>query len=200
MAKYPKLIGKVKISSPAEVQSKCSDLGINYFNGMIFCTIPEMGFPDSDFLPCRYGLALPYLRVQVGWEVLVEPTIIEDSGLRKRWFYTGIADCGGNESQITPDDKMQMIIQLVSQVIYADGTTLHLSSQAADEPFVLGNKLMSWITEFVETTFADHTHGWSGSGSGITAKPGIAGAGAMLSPVPPVTAPDDILSEKIFGE
>jgi hypothetical protein len=200
MGKYPKLIGKVKISGPVEVQNKCTELGINYFNGMIFCTVPEMGFLDSDFLPCRYGLALPYLRVQVGWEVLVEPTIIENSGLRKRWFYTGIADCGGNESQITPDDKMQMLIQLVSQVIYADGTTLHLSSQAADEPFVLGNTLKTELDKIVDALTqlnTDFTNWVVAPNDGGTALKTAVMAGFVTKAQAVL---DDILSEKIFGE
>jgi hypothetical protein len=100
-------IGKVIISDPTEVQDKCTEIGIQYFKGLVFCTVLEIGFKEKDLVPCRYGLSLPYLKVKENWELLIHPTIIDSYGLPERWFYTGIVDCGGTDETIEPvsDDR-----------------------------------------------------------------------------------------------
>lgn len=200
MAQYPKLIGVAKIIDPDQVNNKCSELGINYFKGMIFCTVPEMGFLNNDLLPCRYGLSIPYLRVQVGWELLIEPTIIEGSGLRKRWFYTGIADCGGSGNQLNPDKDMQFMLQLLSQVIYASGTEIHLSSQASNQPFVLGTTLKTELQKIVDalTQLNSDFSTWTVvAQDGGAALKTLVMAGFVTKAQAALTS---ILSTKIFGE
>jgi hypothetical protein len=199
MSQYTKLIGKVKISDPDDVQSKCTELGIDYYKGLVFCTAPEIGFLNTDLVPCRYGLSVPYIRVQEDWELLIEPTIIDYGDMKKRWFYTGIADCGGKNSVVEPDTDMQLLIQLVSQVIYASGTTLHFSAQDADEPFVLGNQLKSWA-EDVDSAIQGIMDAITNAATG-TQDGGAAFKANIIAAFPSASAwTDDALSEKIFGE
>jgi len=200
MAHYPKIIGKVAISNPTQVQSKCSELGLDYKKGLIFCTVPEIGFLNSDYIPCRYGLSLPYIRVQDGWEVLIEPTIIENNGQKKRWFYTGIADCGGDEG-IEPDGNMQMAIYLMEKLLIyiTSNGTIQLGSDSADEPFVLGNQLKSWA-EDVDSAIQGIMDAITNAATG-TQDGGAAFKANIVATFPSVSAwTDDALSEEIFGE
>lgn len=176
-----KNIATAVITDPALVVAECSRRGQVAHTGAIYCTIPELGFLGSDLIYCRYGLSLPYLRVQVGWRLLVEPTVGED-----RWFYTGLVDGGGP----TFDTNDQLLIELLSQVVYASTAgTMHLSSKTATEPLVLGNKLLTWVQNFITSIFNVHTHSGVSTGGGVSGTP-VAGG----------TAPTDILSTKIFGE
>lgn len=180
MNEYSKYIATAVITDPADVIAKCSSNGFVGHAGAIWCNIPELGFLGSDMIYCRYGLAIPYLRIQPGTRLLVEPTV----GDRRRWFYTGIVDA--NDGIITVND--QLLIQLVSQVIYATtSNTLHLSNKTANESYVLGNKLLTWIQDFITSVFNIHTH--PDPSSGTTGTPNQTGS-----------VPTDILSTKIFGE
>lgn len=117
-----KYIATAKIVNPSAVSARASAEGMIAHPGAIYVSIPEMGFEEPNLIYCRYGLSLPFLKIQSGWRVLVEPTIGDDS----RFFFTGIVDCG----PITPVDADQLLIQLLSQVIYASTTgTLHLSTK-----------------------------------------------------------------------
>ena len=181
-----KYIATAKIVDPSAVSARASAEGITAHPGAIYVSIPEMGFEEPDLIYCRYGLSLPFLKIQSGWRVLVEPTIGDDS----RFFFTGIVDCG----PITPVDADQMIIQFASQLIYASTTgQIKLSSKTATEPFVLGNKLLAWITNYINNQFNLHTH----VVAGVTTGPGSV---TSAVPVPVGAPPTDILSTKIFGE
>jgi hypothetical protein len=189
-----KYIATALITDPIAVKARCTSRGTVFHNGSIWCSIPEIGMQGTNLMYCRYGLSIPYMRIQDGWKVLVEPTFNGD----QRFFYTGISDCGGD---ITPDTNMQLLIKLLSQVIYATTTgTMHLSDQGADEPFVKGLPLQEWA-ESVDSAIKKLLD-WS--------KTGIAPSGGSndlggISPL--VTVPTDYtefdsstLSEKIFGE
>jgi hypothetical protein len=170
-------VATAKIVEPSAVQTKCTAEGYTYYKGAIFCEVPEMGFFAPNLIYCRYGLSIPYLRVQEGWKLLALPTINNDT----RWFYTGIVDCGGT---IAPADDDQAIIQFVTQMIYAgtDGV-IHLSSKTAAEAFVLGGQLSTYLTNLV-----------SGINSALATKQGGSSAPGTL------VAPSGILSTKIMGE
>lgn len=181
-----KYIATAEITAPAAVSARASAEGIIAHTGAIYVSIPEMGFEAPNLIYCRYGLSLPYLKIQEGWRVWVEPTIDDDS----RFCYTGIVDCGGD---VTPADKDQMILQFAAQLIYASTAgTLHLSSDTAMEPIVLGNKLLTWITTYINTIFNLHTHSFVGVAPGITSVTAV--------PAPTGTPPTDILSTKVFSE
>lgn len=211
MTRYTKYIGKVVINDPSDVQDKCTELGIDYHKGTVFCTIPEIGFLNSDLVPCRSGLSNPYLRPKIGWELLIEPTIIEDSGLKKRWFYTGIADCGGNDSSIEPTEDDVGIIDLdegvyliqigdlyvkidttsgeITHLVNASGKitikTSGVELGAGSEAMLLGDTLETWITSTLKTIFDAHVH------TGVTT-----GGGSSGAPATPLTAPSGIKSTK----
>jgi hypothetical protein len=176
-----------KIVDPSAVQSKCTAEGYKYYKGAIFCEVPEMGFFAPNLIYCRYGLSIPYLKVQEGWTLLAAPTINNDT----RWFYTGIADCSGS---ITPADADQAIIQFAAQMIYAstDGV-IHLSSKTAAEAFVLGGKLKTYIDTHIDNYFNKHTH----RVAGVTAGTATVSSGP---PAAPALKPTDIYSTKIMGE
>ncbi|MFW9871946.1 MAG: hypothetical protein ACFFG0_02515 [Candidatus Thorarchaeota archaeon] len=177
MSKY---IATAIIIDPTEVATECTSRGWTAHNGAIFCNIPELGYIGQDLIYCRYGLALPYLRIQPNQRVLVEPTY-ED---RERWFFTGLVDAA--DTAVVSAD--QLIIQLASQIIYATtSNTLHLSKKTADEPIVLGNKLLTWIQDYITNVFNVHTH--PDPSSGTTGVPNQTGS-----------APTDILSSKVFSE
>ena len=180
-----KYIATAKIVNPSAVSARASAEGMIAHPGAIYVSIPEMGFEEPNLIYCRYGLSFPYLKIQMGWRVWVEPTIGDDS----RFCYTGIVDCGGD---ITPTDADEMILQFVSQLFYASTQgTIHISSDTASEPFVLGNKLLTWITNYINNIFNLHTH--------VVTDP-ISGPLTSAVPVPVGTVPTDILSTKIFGE
>lgn len=185
---YSKHLAIAKITDPIAVQNLCTSRGWSYDNGAIFIHIPEIGFEGTNLIYCRYALSLPYIRVQVGWKLWVEPTIWNNNG-DQRWIYSGIADCGSINN--TPDTNTQLLIQLLSQVIYANTVgEIHLSAVASDEPFVLGTALKTWFESMlygVASKYNTHTHTDPVSGS--------TGVPSQL-----ITEPTDILSEVIFGE
>lgn len=94
---YSKYVAVAKITDPTDVENKCLSNGWTYDKGAIFCYIPELGYEGTDYIYCRYGLSIPYIRVKENAKVLVEPTIGESG----RWFYTGLVDCGQDDA-ITP--------------------------------------------------------------------------------------------------
>src|SRR4030042_4657106 len=137
-----KQVAIAKITDPSLVQARCTAQGWVYDDGAIFCHIPELGLEGTNFVYCRYGLAIPYYKVQVGQKLLIEPTIEE----YERWFYVGFVDCGG----YSPADADQLMIQLLSQVIYASTSgKIHLSNKSASEPFVLGDVLSIYLGDLV---------------------------------------------------
>jgi len=181
MTNITKYIAIAKIVDPTAVQARCVTEGGVAHKGAIYCEIPEMGYVMPNLIYCRYGLSIPYLRVQVGWKLLVEPTVDGE----RRFFYTGLADCA---DAVTPASTDQMLIQLLSQVIYADTTgIMYLSSKTATEPFVLGTKLKTYLDTYIDTRFNTHIH--NDPVSGVTTAPTVM-----------ATKPTDILSIKIKGE
>jgi hypothetical protein len=197
MKQYMKHVATAVITDPVEVQQQCTAYGIEYYDGSIFCTVPEIGLKQSDYIYCRYGLSIPYIRIQEEWKVLIEPTIIEASGIKKRWFYTGLVDCGGD---VAPDADMQMMIQLVSQVIYATtNNTLHLSAQDAEESFVLGNAFKTELDKHYKLISDLHTAftNWIVVAQDGGAALKTAAATFISDPLPDYS---NILSTKIFGE
>jgi hypothetical protein len=172
-----KYVARAKIVNPSAVATRCSAEGGVAHAGAIYCEIPEMGFFEPNLVYCRYGLSIPYLKVQAGQTLLVEPSVDGEG----RWFYVGFADCGGG---ITPADADQMYLQLLSQVIYASTAgKIHLSSKTAAEAFVLGNQLNTYLTNLV-----------SAINLALGTKADSAGSPGTL------TAPSGILSTKIMGE
>ena len=193
MRRFSKHIATVVISDPVAVQARCSATGWEYHDGSIFCSIPEIGMTGTNLVYCRYGLGIPYIRVQIGWRLLVEPTI-ED---QERWFFTGFVDCGG---QVVPDTTTQLFIQLLSQVIYATTVgTMHLSSDSANEAFVLGTTALIELQKHqaMIEELKSAISGWS-----PVAEDGGAALKAALSTFLSLPTPDysSILSTKIFGE
>lgn len=80
-------VGIAKVVTASAVKAKLGSK--KYDNGAIFVTCPEAGFTASNMLYCRYGLSLPYVKVQIGQTVWIEPTVHDN----ERWKYTGFADC-----------------------------------------------------------------------------------------------------------
>jgi hypothetical protein len=188
---YSKHLAIAKITDPADVQTECTNRGWSYDQGAIFINIPEIGFEGGNLIYCRYALSFPYIRVQEDWKLWVEPTIWNDNG-DQRWIYSGIADCGSDNLSV--DTDTQLLIQLLSQVIYAntDGE-IHLSAIAADEPFVLGTQLKTWITNTLKVFIDGHTHP-------VTVDPSSHSGTAAASVAKLTDAPSGVLSTKIFGE
>lgn len=181
-----KQVAIAKIVDPSAVRAKCSELKGVYNDGAIFCYIPEIGLEGTSYVYCRYGLTIPFYKVQVGQKVLVEPTIEPDG----RWFYTGVVDCGG----YAPADADQLMIQLISQVIYASTAgKIHLSNKAAAEPFVLGTALDTFLKDIVDK-FNNHIHTTTATIGG-GAVPGVISATST-----PMSNPSGLNSEKIMGE
>jgi hypothetical protein len=182
-----KYIATAKIVDPSAVASRATSEGFTAHKGAIFVSIPEMGFEEPNLIYCRYGLSIPYLKIQKDWRVWVEPTIGED----QRFCFTGIVDCGS----ITPADADQAIIQFAAQMIYAgtDGV-IHLSSKTAAEAFVLGGKLKTYIDTYIDSYYNTHIHTTTATVGG-SATPGT-----ISPPVTPAVKPTDIYSTKIMGE
>ncbi len=187
MSRFSKHYAKVMISDPTAVKNKCLSTGQLYDNGAIFVSCPEIGMEGTNLIYCRYCLSIPYVQVQVGWYVWIEPTI-DDT---ERWIYVGIADAGGID---VASKQNQMMIAFLNGVLYATTAgQLLLSSESATEPFVLGNELQSWFQDFITNVFNMHTHSY------VTplhpGPPGVTGASGT-----PGVVPSTILSTKIFGE
>jgi len=185
MPEVTKYVAVAKIVNPSLVSARMSSEGGIAHNGAIYCEIPEMGFFDPDLVYCRYGLSLPYIKIQPGWTLWVEPSVDGDS----RWVYTGIADCG---DAIVPADADQMILQFAAQMIYASTAgKIHLSSKTASEPFMLGNKFKTYIDDYIDMKYNMHTHPYVDSpvGPSVTSPPSA-----------PAVKPTDIYSIKIMGE
>lgn len=183
-----KYIATAKIVDPSAVASRATSEGFTAHKGAIFVSIPEMGFEEPNLIYCRYGLSIPYLKIQKDWRVWVEPTIGED----QRFCFTGIVDCGGG---ITPADADQAIIQFAAQMIYASTSgQIRLSSKTASEAFILGGKFKTWIENFVTSIFNAHQHVFAGSVTGSSC------SGTTNPPTQQGVNPSDIYSTKIMGE
>ena len=103
-----KYIATAKITDPVAVQAYCaSKLGWTYSNGAILVNILERGFDGSKYIYCRYGMSVPYIRVEVDMKVWVEPTII-DEGCMERFIYTGFVDCGNSSNAPSTTDLFIM--------------------------------------------------------------------------------------------
>jgi hypothetical protein len=191
-----KYLATAIITDPSLVSAQAASRGDVADPGAIYCSIPEAGFMPPNLIYCRYGLSIPYMRIQPNWKVWVEPSVNTD----ERWIFTGIADCAGET--VTSAD--QLLIKLLTQVIYASTAgTLHLSNKTAAEPFVLGTslntenqKLKSLLTNLLSViNGAPITEPGSGSPSALQA----ALKTALTTNVVPSYGVGQ-LSTKIFGE
>jgi hypothetical protein len=188
-----KYVANVILSDPTAVTAKLATMGSLYNNGGIFVTCPELGFEGINWLYCRYGLSIPYYKVQIGDTVLIEPTIEE----YERWFYTGLADCGGATVTSADDVSITSTLQEIYMTLVG---TMHLSSRTAVEAFVKGTTLQAALatlaTELIAltTVFNSHTHVYSPGPS-----PPVPTAPPVGQQTPP-TAITGITSTKIFGE
>jgi len=187
---FTKWIGRAKIVDPSLVKARCELENGEYHDGAIYCEVPEMGFLDPNLIYCRYGLSIPYLKVAVDRKLLLEPTVNGE----ERFFYTGFAD----SDTIGTTDTDELIIQLTSQIIYASTAgVLYLSKKTASESFVLGDKLKTYIDNYIDNRYNTHTH----PGTTITAPSGGGlCTGNTGAPLVSATKPTDILSTKIKGE
>ena len=86
----PKYIGEVYESTPVEVKTVLDKINSPYVKGMILVNCPELGFYGTQYIPCRYGLSVPYYKAKKGDKLWIEPTFEDKS----RWVYTGFVDCG----------------------------------------------------------------------------------------------------------
>ncbi len=126
-----KNFAKAIITDPTAVTAKLASMGGIYEPGMIFVEIPEEGIVLPNLVVCRYGLSIPYIRVQENQNIWVEPTVGED----ERWIYTGFADCGGE----TPATTDQLIMTWLAQGIYATTTgQMKLGSKTAIDALIKG--------------------------------------------------------------
>jgi hypothetical protein len=168
MIKFSKYIGLVKVSDPQEVSTRVGALGGTSHDGAIFVECPELGFEGEHLLYCRYGLSFPYIRVQEGDKVLIEPTIGDD----ERWFYVGIADCAGT---ISPETKDQMVIRVKGLEIKFDGEgnqlDINVSEDAGKVNITCGNSSEINVT----TGDSGKIKMECGSGGEISLKPGDGG-------------------------
>jgi len=191
MGKY---LAKVKISIPSEVSAKVSAYGGSAHPGAVYCECPELGFEGANLIYCRYGLSVPFIKVQNNDTLWIEPRIGEDEG----WIYTGMADCAG---RVTPSDADQMVIQLLSQVIYASTSgTMHLSNKAANQAFLKSTELLAELQKHATAISALQTamNNWVvvPTDGGAALKTAITSFLAL--PMPSYTSA--LLSTKIFGE
>ncbi len=151
-----KSIAVVKVSDPVAVQTQLAIFGDEYDDGAIFVEIPELGLVGvENYVYCEYGLSIPYYRVNVDDEVLVEPTIGDD----ERFFYTGLVGCGrpaiapGTTDQlkiITDTGKMTVTIGSITVEIDSVASTIKIGSTGASESFVLGDTLKAEIQKNVD--------------------------------------------------
>ena len=104
---YRKFIAVAKITDPTAVQSYCSSKGWTYRPGAILVHIPEKGFEGQHYIYCRYGMSVPYIRVEVDTKVWVEPTHV-DKNFLERFVYTGFVDCGNSDNEPSTSDLFLM--------------------------------------------------------------------------------------------
>ena len=199
-----------KIVNPVAVQTQATTFGFTAHKGAIFVECPELGFEGGDLLYSRYGMAIPYIRVQENDTIWIEPTI----GTKERFVYIGFADCAGTVIPATGDE---LVITLATNVTVKITNTpkrllldvngvkfqidetgrkvtvvcdeLLLGSGSVTEAFLKGTAFDTWITSTLKTIFDAHTH------AGVTA--GVALTGITATPL---TAPTGHLSTKIKGE
>lgn len=188
-----------------QVLSNTDELNI----GMVQVSVPELGWADQSTAPwCaprqRHSMTIP----EVGEWVEVyfmagdcnRPVYLEMCNDLKK----------GDNSFCVPswykgNPKLRIIYQSpVSQkgiklddtqgILTIDAEKLIELFAGSSEPFVLGTKLNTWISNFITTIFNMHTHVFTGTVSGATC------AGTTNPPLPTGTAPTDILSTKIKGQ
>lgn len=185
-----------------QVTARTDDLNI----GMVQVSVPELGWMSQDEAPWCYPRQLHSLSVpEVGEWVEVyflngdmnKPVYIglcnemkkEDSTYCIPSWYTG--DPTLRIVYQSPKTKKGICLNETDGEMLIDADTITLIDKST-EPFVLGTKLNSWLTNFVTSIFNSHTHL-------VTVDPSTH-AGATVTPLPIGTAPTDILSTKIMGK
>jgi hypothetical protein len=193
MSKY---VGRVIIADPTSVQARLP-AGQIYHKGAVFCTIPEVGYLGQNLVYCRYGLSIPYVRVQQDWNLWVEPAT--DELMQERWVYTGLADCTG-DSLVSPDTQSQLIFQLADLFVYIDASNkIYFTSKTADENFVKGKTAKEQLDkcqdlwETLKTAFQNWTPVPYDGGAALK---------TQLATFLTKTTPNysQILSQKIYGK
>lgn len=151
-----KNVALVKISDPAAVAQELQKTGDEYTDGGIFVEIPEMGFVGAEnYIYCEYGLSIPYYRVNIDDEVLVEPIVGDD----EQYFYTGLVGCGRPAIAPTTDDQLKIItddgvmtltIGVFTVIIDSSVPIMKIGSSGAAESFVLGDTLKTELQKNVD--------------------------------------------------
>ncbi len=127
--------GTAKIVSPTAVRARLTAMGSvgDYQNGAIFVECKEANFVGTNLLFCRYGLSVPYLKVLVGQDIWIQPTILPASGGYERWIYTGFADApfenGANDLLfLGSEDDNQYVHLTSSKLLLKHSTTAGVKS------------------------------------------------------------------------
>lgn len=187
-----------------EVLSQSDEINI----GMIQVSIPELGWVDGDTAPWCYPRQHHSMSVpEVGeW---VEVYFL--SGDQNKPVYMGVCNemrrpdgsrcvpswfAGDSNVRVihqSPKTKKGIRLNDTSGEMLIDAGTLTLIEKST-EPFVLGNKLNTWLSNFINSIFNTHTHVFTGSVSGSTC------SGTTNTPLPTGSTPTDILSSKIQGQ
>lgn len=203
-----KFIGKAVVTDPVQVQAFLVQSGGLYLNGAIFCEVPEMGLiGPENYVYCEYGLSLPYYRVNVDDEVIVE-TFINQEDEYERWFYTGLVDCGNTSIVPTTLDQMiikteagKMTIDIGGLMFIIDSVagTVQIGSATSTEAYVKGTAFLVELTKhaLLMSTLQTAINGWTPvfNDGGTALKTSLAAFLALPQP-----SYSSILSTKIFGE
>ena len=181
-----KLLAIAKIVDPAAVSAALANANETAHDGAIFVEIPELGI-TTPYIYCRYGLSIPYYKVQIGEKLWVEPTI----GESERWVYTGLADVGG---ATLPDEPLVLGTQLRNYIT-------DLVGEINDEAIQKINDVVTDLNSFI-TTYNTHTHPVPGvllGGPGTNTTPTTAtGSSSTVSALDTTDATNDILSDVNF--
>lgn len=184
-----------------QVLSQTDELNI----GMVQVAVPELGWTTSDLAPWCYPRQLHSMSVpEVGEWVEVyflngdmnRPVYITNCTELKKddnkycvpEWYVGdpklrvIYQSPLSKKGIKLDDTQNILTIDEDNIVLIDGST---------EPYVLGDKLNTYLTNFINTIFNLHTH--------IVTDP-VSGPLTSTPPAPTGTAPSDILSTKIKGQ
>lgn len=184
-----------------QVLSQTDELNI----GMVQVSVPELGWTTSDLAPWCYPRQLHSMSVpEVGEWVEVyflngdmnRPVYITNCTELKKddnkncvpEWYVGdpklrvIYQSPLSKKGIKLDDTQNILTIDEENIVLIDGST---------EPYVLGNKLNTFLTNMITAEIAFHTHPYVDT---------PIGASTTGPPSGPFTSPSDILSTKIKGQ
>jgi len=173
--------------------------------GCVQVAIPELGWTTEEESPwCypreRHAMSVPLVGEWVEVYFLSgnidKPVYIGNCGEMKKddnkncipeWFD------GYPETRViyqSPNSKKGIKLNETDGIMTIDSDEIELID-GSEEPFVLGDKLESYLTDFINNAFNLHTHPYVDTpvGASVTSPPSVS-----------ATAPTDILSEKIRGQ